>query len=275
MNAARQLINQQMSLRKALEHAGVSRRVWYYKPRRREIGLNPGMVGAVKRISVRRPTYGTRRMAAQISRETGVPVNRKQIQRIYRKTGYIQPQKTKKDIIRTKRRLFKPEAPNQLWELDITYVWCGIDGWCYSFNVVDCFTRKWVSYAFDVDATRHVAMESITGAVAAENPDCSRLRIRTDNGSQYASNDFRRTVTVLGIRHEFIWKSTPEQNGHVESFHKTLKKEYIWPREFGSYQDAETALAGAFKDYNHHRIHSAIGYMTPAEFAAQWELRNK
>ena len=117
-------------------------------------------------------------------------------------------------------------------------------------------------------------MESITGAVAAEDPDCSRLRIRTDNDSQYAGNDFRRTVAVLGIRHEFIWKSTPEQNGHVESFRKTLKKEYVWPREFGSYQDAEMALAGAFKDYNP-RIHSAIGYMTPAEFAAQWELRNK
>ena len=47
----------------------------------------------------------------QVSRETGVPVNRKQAQRIYRKTGYIDPQKTKNDIIRTKRRLFKPEAP--------------------------------------------------------------------------------------------------------------------------------------------------------------------
>ena len=118
-------------------------------------------------------------------------------------------------------------------------------------------------------------MEPLTNAVAAENPDCSRLRIRTDNGNQYASNDFRRTAAALGIRHEFIWKNTPEQNGHVESFHKTLKKEYIWPREFGSYQDAEAALADAFEDYNNHRIHSATGYMTPAEFATQWELRNK
>ena len=67
----------------------------------------------MSRISAKRPTYGTLRMAAQVSKETGVPVNRKQIQRIYRKTGYIDPQKTKNDIIRTKRRLFKPDAPNR------------------------------------------------------------------------------------------------------------------------------------------------------------------
>lgn len=275
MNAARQM-RQQMSLAGALKYSGVSKCAWYYEPRTRKVRLDQNIVDAVSRISVKRPTYGTRRMAAQVSRELNTPVNRKQMQRIYRKIGYIEPQKTKNDIIRTKRKLFKPEAPNRLWELDITYVWCGIDGWCYSFNVVDCFTRKWIAYAFDVGAARDVAIESITSAVAAEKPDCPRLRIRTDNGNQYTSRDFRKAVQALGIgKHEFIWKNTPEQNGHVESFHKTLKKEYIWPREFGSYQDAEMALADAFADYNGQRIHSAIGYMTPAEFAAQWELRNK
>lgn len=211
-------------------------------------------------------------MAAQVTRELGTSVNRKQMQRIYRKTGYIEPQKKKNDIIRTKRRLFKPKAPNELWELDITYIWCGIDGWCYSFNVVDCFTRVWVSYVFDVGATRDVAISSIINAAAAEKPYCSKLRIRTDNGNQYTGHDFKSAVKALGIgKHEFIWKNTPEQNGHVESFHKTLKKEYIWPREFANYQEAKQALAEAFADYNNERIHSSIGYVTPAEFAAQWE----
>ena len=140
----------------------------------------------------------------------------------------------------------------------MTYIWCGIDGWCYCFNVVDCFTRRWVSYVFDVDATKQVAIGSITNVVSVENPDCSRLRLRTDNGTQYTSNDFRKAVSVFGIKHEFIWKHTPEQNGHVESFHKTLKKEYLWRHEFASYQEAEKILADAFADYNQERIHSAI-----------------
>ncbi len=275
MNAAR-LMHGQLSLRKSLMYADVSRRRWYYEPRPQEIGLNSAVVDAVRRISRRRPTYGTRRMAAQVTRDTGTATNRKQVQRIFRKMGYIQPQKTKNEIVHTGRRLFKPKAPNRLWETDITYIWCGMDGWCYCFNVIDCYTRKWITYAFDVDATRHVAVESITNAVAAEKPDCPRLRLRTDNGNQYTSRDFRMAVRALGIgKHEFIYKNTPGQNGHVESFHKTLKKEYVWPHDFTNYQKAEQVLAEAFADYNNERIHSAIGYMTPVEFAAQWEMTNK
>ena len=168
---------------------------------------------AVQRIGGKRPTYGTRRMAAQVCRGTHTATNRKKIQRIFRKLGWIEPQKTKNDIIRTNRKLFKPDAPNQLWETDTTYVWCGIDGWCYCFNVVDCFTRRWVSYTFDVDATKQVAIDSITNAVSVENPDCSGLRLRTDNGTKYTGNGFRKAVSAFGIKHEFIWKHTPEQNG--------------------------------------------------------------
>ena len=274
MNAAKQMVLQ-MSLTKSIRYAGISRKMWYHISKPRTIGLDKDTVRAVQDIAARRPTYGTRRMAVQVTRETAVPTNRKKIQRIFRKLGIIEPQKTKNEILRTKRKLFKPDAPNRLWETDITYVWCGVDGWCYCFNVIDCFTRKWVSYTFDVNATRHAAIDSITNAVATEKPDCSKLRLRTDNGTQYTSHDFARALSVFGITQEFIWKNTPEQNGHVESFHKTLKKEYIWPHEFSSYQDAEKVIAGAFTDYNTERIHSSIGYVTPVEFASQWEMKNK
>ena len=195
--------------------------------------------------------YGTRHMAAQIKREAGIAVNRKQLQRIYRKIGCIEPQKTKNDITRTKRKSFKPKAPNQLWKIDITYTNCGMDVYCYSFNVIGCFTRKWIACCLDANATRYVAMRSITDAVAAEKPDCSKLRLRTDNGVQYTSNDLRKAAGALDIgKHEFIWKNTPEQNGHVESFHKTLKKEHVWPHEFASCQEAAQVLEDAFVDYN-------------------------
>ena len=274
MNAARQM-HWGMNLSRSLQYAGASRRAWYYKPRPRRMGLDGNTVDAVQRIGQKRPTYGTRRMAAQVASETGTATNRKKIQRIFRRLGWTGPQKTKNEIIGAGRRLYRPEAPNRLWETDITYVWCGIDGWCYCFNVIDCFTRRWVSYAFDVNATRDVAIASLTNAVVAERPDCSRLRMRTDNGTQYTSAEFRKAAAVLGIRHEFIWRNTPEQNGHIESFHRTLKKEYVWPHEFASYQEAEKVLADAFADYNTERIHSAIGYVTPAEFASRWEMINR
>lgn len=264
-----------MSLTKSLSYSGVSKTKWYYSKKRRTIPLNSKIVQSVQNTGASRPTYGTRRMAAALSREMHIPINRKQIQRIYRKLGWIEPAKTKKQIMASGKKLFKPTAPNQLWQTDMTYIWCGIDGWCYCFNVLDVFTRKWISYSFDVSATKDTAVQCVVNAMSSEKPDASRLLIRTDNGSQYISKKFRESITILGARQEFIYHHTPEQNGHVESFHKTLKKEYIWPCEFANYQEAEVAIANAFDDYNNHRIHSSLGYVTPNEFAVQWEMKHK
>ncbi|MCJ8306698.1 MAG: transposase [Nitrosopumilus sp.] len=80
---------------------------------------------------------------------------------------------------------------------------------------------------------------------------------------------------LLDARQEFIWHHTPQQNGHVESFHKTLKKEYVWPHKFANYQLVQVIIAKAFEDYNSFRIHSLLGYITPNEFLIQWEMKHK
>lgn len=268
MNAAMELNERGWSMRSSLTYAGATRTAWYYKKRPRHIGSDPAAVLLVRKIGVKRPTYGTRRMAAQIRRQTGTPTNRKKMQKIYREMGWITPKKTKNEIIGAgKKNRFKPAAPNQLWQTDITYVWCGIDGWCYCFNVVDVFTRRWVAYVFSTEATAKIAVESLTKAISTlPVKERAGLRVRSDNGTQYASREFKKSMEVLGIRHEYIWHNTPQQNGHVESFHKTLKKEYVWPHDFAMFQDAEVILAAAFTDYNGDRIHSALGYLTPDEF---------
>src|SRR5690606_11623549 len=74
---------------------------------------------------------------------------------------------------------------------------------------------------------------------------------------------------ILDLEH--IACNTPEQNGHIESFHKTLKKEYVWPYDFSTYQEAEAAIRDAFVDYNQYRIHSSSGYLTPYEFTSKWK----
>ena len=274
MQAVRETSNE-MSLNKALQYCGMSKHAWYYTKKPRDVPINAEVTGKVRRISSKRPTYGTRRMAAQVARETSIPTNRKKIQRIYRKIGWNEPQNGKKEIIRaSRRRKFKPDAPNQLWETDMTYVHCGVDGWCYCFNVIDVFTREWISYIFDTTATAHTAVQSVLKAVSSVK-DIPYLRLRTDNGTQYSSREFKKSMQTLGIRHEFIWRNTPEQNGHVESFHGTLKREYIWPHEFARFQDAEVVLAKAFVDYNKDRIHSALGYLTPSEFVLKLEDGNK
>jgi len=150
-----------------------------------------------------------------------------------------------------------------------------VDGWCYLFNVIDVFTRQWVGYSFDTTASKESAIQSVLNSLASSKADATKLTIRVDNGSQYRSKSFRESMKALGIRVEFIYVHTPEQNGHIESFHKTLKKEYIWVNDFTSYQDAEEVIRMAHNDYNHSRIHSALGYKTPDEFVRSWEMTNK
>ena len=83
-------------------------------------------------------------------------------------------------------------------------------------------------------------------AVIVAKPDCSRLTLWCDSGPQYAGKKFRKAVSLLGIRLRFIRAHTPEQNGHIESFHSTLIHEYIWPHDLANYQDAEAVISEAF-----------------------------
>ena len=265
MNAARMMLGV-VSLNKALSLCDVSKKAWYYTPKPRDVPPDPEVLEMVQKISHERPTYGTRRMAAQVSRELNRPVNHKAIRRIFGMLGWSEPARTKREIIRANKKPPRPKAPNQFWESDMSYIWCGVDGWGYCFNVVDVYTRQWLAFILSSRATRHEAIMAVNNAVAAAKPK-SGLTLRVDNGTQYTSHDFRSSAAALGITLEYIYVNTPEQNGHIESFHKTLKKEYVWPREFANINEAQEALDVAFQDYNQHRIHSALKYLTPSEFA--------
>ena len=82
----------------------------------------------IQKIDPARPTYGTRHMAAQVSRELNRPVNRKAVRRIFRRLGWSEPSRTKREIIRANKKPPRPNAPNWLWEYGMSYVWCGADG---------------------------------------------------------------------------------------------------------------------------------------------------
>jgi putative transposase len=263
------------SLRKALRHSGCSRQGYYHQAKKRSIPPDPYIVEKIKEIALQRPLYGTRRMAAQLSRELGVRVNRKRVQRIYRQLGWTQPRQRKNDLLRTAvSSRPRPTKPNELWESDLTYVHCGVDGWAFLFNVEDVVSREWVSYVFDLTAVKENAILSVEKALV-KHPEAIGVRLRSDHGSQYGSRAFKESMRILGVRQEFIAVNTPEQNGHVESFHRTLKREYIWTRDFQSFQEAAEAMQEAYVDYNQRRIHSALGYLTPYEYLAKIKVTQK
>ena len=92
------------------------------------------------------------------------------------------------------------------------------------------------------------------------------LILRTDNGPQYIFHEFRNSMKLPGIKLEYIQKHTPEDNGDIESFHNSLKTDYIWVNDLETFQDAENLMEHAFIDYNTVRPHSSIDYLPPDEF---------
>ena len=137
--AAQHLIQQGMSLNKALSICEVSKQKWYWKKsstKATESKVDQFLLDMIGDIRKRRPFYGTRRVAAELSRLLGRPVNRKAIRRVYRLMGWNKPTPPKVNT-KTRWKPIKAVRPNQLWQTDITYVWCGqVDGWCYCFNIL-------------------------------------------------------------------------------------------------------------------------------------------
>ena len=271
MTTARYLAERGMSLNRALGVCEVSKQKRYWRKKARESGADPSLLDTVRDIRKSRPFYGTRRVAAEPSRRPDKPVNRKAIRRPYRLAGWNMPAPPGADA-KARWRPVRADRPNQMWQTDITYVWCGqADGRCYCFNALDVFTRRWTASRFGAPATADVAVGSLVEAVATARPDRFALTIRCDNGSQYAGKKFRKAASNLGTRLKFIWKGTPQQSGRMEWFHGSLKQECTWPHDFSNYQEAEAAISEAFRDYNRSRLHSALKYVPPDEFLASWE----
>ncbi len=136
-------------------------------------------------------------------------------------------------------------------------------------DVGHSFTTEWLAYVFARDMRRQHAIDRLLKAT--EGRDLSNLVLRSDNGSQFSSSEFMESVKALGIRQEFIANSTPEQQGHIESFHSTLKTEYIWPMELGSCGETAEYIPQVFCDYNNTGLHSVIGYTTPGDLYMKWK----
>ena len=266
-----------MSSRKALSYIGGSYNMPYHSEAagKRRAPPDRRVTRLVKKISTERPAYGTRRLAAAVSRGIGKPVSRKKIQRICRETGPVAPFATKKEAVRHGSRKVETSRPYEVWEVDITYIPAG-ESWAYCHAVLDVFTREWAGYAPGTTAAAAAAVEALLDATHGHpGADPAGLTIRSDHGSQYTSREFNAAIRTPGPRHEYVRYKTPQQNGHLESFHGRLKFEYVWPSDPESFQEAEEIVPGAFVDYNERRLHSSIGYVPPAEFAAKWREANK
>lgn len=154
----------------------------------------------------------------------------------------------------------QPKEPHQHWHIDITYInICGT--FYYLCTILDGFSRYIVHWEIRA-AMRETDIEVILQRAREAFPQ-ARPRIISDNGPQFISRDFKHFVRLCGMQHVRTSPYYPQSNGKIERWHQTLKQECIRPGTPLCVEDGQRLVRGFVQQYNCHRLHSAIGYITP------------
>lgn len=217
--------------------------------------------------------YGTPRIERALHRQ-GIGTSRRRVGRLRRELG-LEAKAAKKFKATTDSAHPHPVAPNRLerrfeapaadriWVGDISYVWTR-EGWLYLAVILDTFSRRIVGWSVSDRLERALAVGALEKALQARRP-APGLVHHTDRGSQYASHDYRDLLKSARIVFSMSRKGDCWDNAMAESFFKTLKVEL--GSRFNSRHEAYRELFDYIEGfYNTWRLHSSLGYRSPAEF---------
>ena len=162
-------------------------------------------------------------------------------------------------------REITPTAVNQLWVADITYIRLRTE-LVYLAVVLDAFSRRVVGWALGRTLQAELAVAALRMALIERRPSPGLVH-HSDRGVQYASSDYTEMLRQHQVAISMSRKGNPYDNAACESFMKTLKQEEVYRNEYRDFQDARSRI-GEFLErvYNQKRLHSALGYVPPAEF---------
>jgi putative transposase len=162
-------------------------------------------------------------------------------------------------------RQFDPARPNEAWVADITYVPTR-EGWLYLAVVEDLFSRMVVGWSMDATMTSRLVADALGMAVARRLPG-EGLLAHSDRGSQYASEHYQRLLGQHGIECSMSGVGQCWDNAPAESFFASLKKELTHHEDYQTRQEARASIFEYVEVfYNNQRLHSSLGYVTPAAY---------
>jgi len=230
----------------------------------------------VAAVAAEWPTYGYRRVTAELHRR-GWVVNHKRVRQLMEEMGLTVQVRRKRRRTTDSRHSF-PRYPNlvlglmalypeHIWVADITYVRLG-QGFVYLAVIMDVFTRAIRGWCLSRSLDERLALTALQQALGRHG--APRIH-HSDQGVQYASSGYTEMLQRQGVQISMAEVGEPTQNGFAERLMRTIKEEQVDLSEYQDYADACHQL-GRFLDdvYMHKRVHSSLGYLTPAEFEAAW-----
>ena len=264
------------SVKMICETVGIPRSTYYYRLQRGEASQ---LEADLETVAGQFPKYGTRRITHQLRRAPyDYQINRKRVQRIMRQKRLLRPLKRAKYRTTDSQHPY-PRYPNlvaeleitqpeQVWVCDITYVRLG-QGFVFLAIVMDVFTRAirgWnLSRSLDVDLTLVALQRALSLCIPKIH--------HSDQGIQYAAQAYTDLLKQNSIQISMATQGKPEENGYAERWMRTIKEEEVHLSEYLDLDDARRQIECFIEDvYMTKRIHSALGYLTPAEFEAAWRL---
>jgi transposase InsO family protein len=223
-----------------------------------------------------RRRYGYRRVTAELRRR-GMAVNHKRVARLMqedhllalRRKAWVATTEAGHELrvyLNLARRM-DLSAPDQLWVADITYIRLARE-FVYLAVVVDGFSRRAVGWALQHSLQTRLAVEALEMAIAQRHP-APGLVHHSDRGIQYAAAEYPGLLAQQRMTPSMSRPANPYDNAQCESFIKTLKQEEIYCHRYRDLEDLRGHLREFIEEYyNRCRLHSALGYQTPAEFEA-------
>jgi putative transposase len=223
--------------------------------------------------------YGSPRMVREL-RARGFSASKARVERLMRENAIRGRHKRRyKATTDSRHRLpvaenllardFTPSAPNQVWTSDITYLWTE-EGWLYLAIVLDLFNREVVGWSMKPRMRVDLITDALAMAWFRRRPAPALIH-HSDRGSQYASHAFQKKLAEYGMRCSMSRKGNCWDNAPTESWFNSFKNERVFGERFATH---EAMKARAFEYievfYNRRRLHSTLGYTSPAQFLKDW-----